>query len=1126
MRKVLLILAGLLVVALAALLVLPGFWDWNRYRGEIAAKVESWTGRDFAIEGDVRLSLLPAPSLAASGLRLANPPGFSAPDMATVRELRVRLALWPLLRGEVRAESVELIGPAVHLERRADGRVNWDFARGAAAPPDGAGQGLEQGPERGGGLSLRLDSAVLRDGAIDYRRPGGLTRIAGLDGRLAAESLDGPFRGDGRMAVNGEPVAFEFRSGRTDLPEAQPLSATVEFPEAKAKLQFSGTGAPGPDGLRRVAGRLQAAAGNAARLVQAIGAVAGEKIALRAGPAAQAGSLEAHLTASADAVTLDDLLLLVGETRASGRAVIALGPPLGIDAALATARLDLDAWLADAPAGAVAPVPVPGAASSAPTSAAAAPKTALPDLRARLDLAAEAVQFRGGLLREARLRATLQDGIFDIAELTAQLPGAAGISFAGTVPAGAPQPRFDGRFEAKAGNLRGTLDWLGLDPPAVPADRLRSLAASGRLALDGEAARISDLTLQIDATRTAGAIAVALTRRPSFSASLRADRINLDAYLPPAEAGSDPAASPGPTSPGPTAGRPNPPSRPPLALLRDFDANLDLRVDQLNYRQTPVQRFRLDAALFEGKLEIRQAGFAEMAGMQASIAASLDGLGGSPRGRIAVDAAARDLARTLRDLEIDPPAVAEGLGAVTLKGEVAGGLDSLDLDLAFAAGETRARLAGGMQDLGKDPRYAVTLTAEDRSLGHVMALLAPERRLPQDPGPFALAAEIAGDAGAATVAKLTATLGQAHLSGSGSARWDGPVPVIRASLTADELTLDPFLAAGRAKAGGGGAAAGGEARSDRRWSSEPIDLALLRSVEAEIDLAAQAITFGKHRLDEARLKAAAKDGAFDIDDLKGRLLGGTVALDARLTAADPPAASIRLSISKADLRRAPFTAAGFEIVEGMLDAGLEIATSGRSEREMVAGLGGKASVAVRDGAVQGLDLKQAGERLRRIEDLGDILSLVTSAMTGGRTRFSSLGGSFAIAEGVAASNDLRLVAEAGEGSGTARIDLPAWRLDADAEFRLADLPQAPPIGVQLSGPIDHPQRRFRTERLQAHFLEQGIGGVMRGLLKDGAPPLPLPVPGLGQVPGPAPQAPPRTLRPEDAAKEIFRLFKR
>ena len=93
-----------------------------------------------------------------------------------------------------------------------------------------------------------------------------------------------------------------------------------------------------------------------------------------------------------------------------------------------------------------------------------------------------------------------------------------------------------------------------------------------------------------------GAIAVALTRRPSFSASLRADRINLDAYLPPAEAGSDPAASPGPTSPGPTAGRPNPPSRPPLALLRDFDANLDLRVDHLSDRRAPGQRFRLDPA--------------------------------------------------------------------------------------------------------------------------------------------------------------------------------------------------------------------------------------------------------------------------------------------------------------------------------------------------------------------------------------------------------------------------------------------------------------------------------------------------------------------------------------------------
>ena len=132
MKTSLYALLGLVVLVIAAALIGPGLVDWNAQRDRIAAEVHKATGRDLMIDGDVHLAVLPAPALSAEQVRLANVTGGSEPTMAELRELRVRVALWPLLWGRVKVESVSLVEPRILLEVLADGRRNWDF--GPATP--------------------------------------------------------------------------------------------------------------------------------------------------------------------------------------------------------------------------------------------------------------------------------------------------------------------------------------------------------------------------------------------------------------------------------------------------------------------------------------------------------------------------------------------------------------------------------------------------------------------------------------------------------------------------------------------------------------------------------------------------------------------------------------------------------------------------------------------------------------------------------------------------------------------------------------------------------------------------------------------------------------------------------
>lgn len=155
-RYILLALGGAIALVALGLALLVALVDAGRFRPQIAAAIEAATGYPLRIDGEVRLDLLPSVALAVEDVALANPPGFSAPDLLRWRELTLGARLVPLLRGELELTRLRLVGPDLRLERRADGSVNW--ARLAAASPRG-----------GGALPLRSIAGIeLRDGRFVY----------------------------------------------------------------------------------------------------------------------------------------------------------------------------------------------------------------------------------------------------------------------------------------------------------------------------------------------------------------------------------------------------------------------------------------------------------------------------------------------------------------------------------------------------------------------------------------------------------------------------------------------------------------------------------------------------------------------------------------------------------------------------------------------------------------------------------------------------------------------------------------------------------------------------------------------------------------------------------------------
>jgi AsmA protein len=202
------------------------------------------------------------------------------------------------------------------------------------------------------------------------------------------------------------------------------------------------------------------------------------------------------------------------------------------------------------------------------------------------------------------------------------------------------------------------------------------------------------------------------------------------------------------------------------------------------------------------------------------------------------------------------------------------------------------------------------------------------------------------------------------------------------------------------------------------------------------------------------LALSVKEGALSLQRLSGSLFGGTVEASGEFGGAATPALRGRLTLRDADLKQALHDAAGLGLVDGHVDIDADVAGTGSSAAEMIASLAGTATLHGHDGSISGVALKAMNDQLAQHPT--NLLALLRGG-AGGRTAFSTLDGTFHLADGIARSDDLHLVAEGGDGTATVSIDLPKWVMASEVDFRLAAAADAPPLVMRVNGAIDQPR---------------------------------------------------------------------
>ena len=120
-----------LILAIIPILIFLGFAgavsliDFNQYKPQIEKEVSKLTHRDFRIEGEVKVSVLPF-MFHLSNMTLKNAEGFESDNLMTMKEAQIELSLKQLfLERTLKVMSLELIEPKFHFIQQVD-KNNWE----------------------------------------------------------------------------------------------------------------------------------------------------------------------------------------------------------------------------------------------------------------------------------------------------------------------------------------------------------------------------------------------------------------------------------------------------------------------------------------------------------------------------------------------------------------------------------------------------------------------------------------------------------------------------------------------------------------------------------------------------------------------------------------------------------------------------------------------------------------------------------------------------------------------------------------------------------------------------------------------------------------------------------------
>ena len=1045
-----------LILALVTALIGPYFVNWNDHRAFFEAEASRLAGLNVRVSGPIAVRVLPVPSVSLGDIAIG-PLGEASRMRA--RSLGIELNLGSLMKGEIRAAEMRLVGPEFSLGIDALGQIDW--------PP------ITPATE-----TLSIDKLAVEDGRITLADAASGSHLM-LD-RLwfngDVRSLSGPVRGEGAFVNSGNLYGYRVSAGRlTD--EGTRVRLVVETSERPMNIEADGMLA-----FDRFGPRFDGSL--------AVSRPAGVVLATGKTVASEPWRVASKVKATSAAALLENVEFQYGpEERAvklGGAAEFKFGQRPRLQGAMSARQVDLDRIVATPNA----PRRLPLATFQAFAEMFSA--SGRPPLPVNLTFGVDAVTLGGATLQAvgAELRSDGDGWRFEKLEFRA--PGFTQIALSGRLDAarnaGGDNPNlgFTGAASIDANDPKTLIAWL-VGRPGSPA-QIKPWSARGNITLAADRIAVDQLKTEFERGTLEGRLAYTWPsgERPArLDADLSAGELDVDALLAFADGALSGAGleRPGEVALALEIGR---------ARIAGFEARKTTA--KVKFDASGIAVERLSVADF-GNASVEASGRIET--------------GSAPGGNITVDLDAREMAGVIALAEKFAPPLAGLLKDLAAREKTAKLRATVALQPASGSATAKLSLAGRIGGVGvnlaasatgKPDAFSVAdlraLTAtearidgrlESENGGVLLALLGFDRFAVAERRParltFAAAGPLSGalrfdgklsagaidaegkgtmrfppdQAATLDLDQVAGSIGGSKVQGKLALRFDDPVRVDGAleteSLDAAALVMG---AIGMRRARG----------NDIGWSPEPFAPSS-SELAGRIEIKAQRAAFSPG-LVARQFRGVARFGAAQVvfEDVEGEMAGGRIA--GRLAFSSSPdglAARGRIALSGVDAA-AMLGTPGRPSVTGRLTLQAEVEGIGLSPVAFIGSLAGSGSISLENARIAGLNPRVFDAVIRAVElgiptDTNRIRDFVSSSLDQGSLAVAKAEGGLAIAAGQA-----RLVNAVTRASGADLGILGSFNAaDAtlDATLTLTGMPAAatsirPAVYVSLKGPMPAPKR--------------------------------------------------------------------
>ena len=425
------------------------------------------------------------------------------------------------------------------------------------------------------------------------------------------------------------------------------------------------------------------------------------------------------------------------------------------------------------------------------------------------------------------------------------------------------------------------------------------------------------------------------------------------------------------------------------------------------------------------------------------------------------------------------------------------------------------------------------LTAKSQSVPSLIAWMRKEPPTETAVGSGELSSHIAWQPGEITFTQARFALTHATGQGQAVVTLKSPRPHLRAAFAVETLDLNPFLAANGGstkpqgspepaspvaeKTGAVEQAPSGESAPDNQGAEAPqaegsapaatpkSDRAdapgagpadtpnvIPAAFDADVNVNVRETKISRMTIGPTSIGMSLRDGVLDATLGGMQLYDGQGSGKVTVDASKPvPTFNGNFKLDNVSVQPLLVGAAGFNLLAGRTNIALQLSGTGGSGDEIKHSLAGQGSLDITDGSIEGINLTEL------IQGVGAGQMPKLEQGPGAKTQFSSFGGTFNIASGVAETHDLEITSPLLKVTGRGTVDMVTNSLDFLTQPEIVAGPEGKgganslaglSIPVRVEGPFEHPTFKPEIKGMfaspeQASKTINQIGDVLQKKLK-------------------------------------------